>query len=52
MTIYFKGDKVKLTGTTFIEYGTEWAEFTYLEGSKKGKKGVVDMNHWSYTSQV
>lgn len=50
--MYFRGDKVKLTGKIFSEYGTEWAEFIYLEGHKKGKKGVFDTNHWSYKCQA
>ena len=50
--MYFKGDKVKLTGKIFSEYGTEWAEFIYLEGHKKGKKGAFDINHWSYKCQA
>lgn len=50
--MHFKGDKVKLTGKIFSEYGTEWAEFVYLEGHKKGKLGVIDMNHWSYKRQA
>ena len=52
MIMYFKGDKVKLTGNTTKAYGTEWAEFIYLEGHKKGKKGEMDMNHYSYTCQL
>ena len=50
--MYFKGDKVKLTGKIFSEYGAEWAEFVYLEGHKKGKKGAFDTSHWSYKCQV
>ena len=52
MKIYFKGDQVKLTGVELFQYGTAWAEFVYLEGHKKGQKGLIDKNHWSYTSQV
>jgi len=52
MKIFFKGDQVKLTGKEYLEYGTTWAEFVYLEGHKKGQKGVIDKNHWSYISQT
>ena len=43
--MYFKGDKVKLTGNTTKACGTKWAEFIYLEGHKKGQKGDPDRRH-------
>ncbi len=50
--IYFKGDKVKLTGKIFEEYGATWAEFEWIEGHKKGQVGAYDMSHWMFTTQI
>ena len=37
---YFNGSEVKLTGKIVQEAGAEFEEFVWLEGPKKGKKGI------------
>jgi len=39
-TGYFKGDKVKLTGTQLKEYTVPMFEYEFLEGRFKGEKIV------------
>ena len=40
MAEWFNGDKIELTGKTLHDAGAEWEEFIWLEGPKKGKKGI------------
>ena len=37
---YFQGDRIRYTGKEEDLYGGHWYEFEYLEGPKKGKKGL------------
>lgn len=46
LTVYFKGDKAKLTGNTEEKYGETWHEAVMQEGRDKGK------SRWLTTENV
>ena len=43
--IYFKGDKVSLTGETITLYGGLFHKGIYLDGHKKGEEVVIANNY-------